>query len=73
MEPCVNPETEVQAAGRIHRLGQTKDVEVRKLIYADTHESNMLEFHKEVLAGRITIQADGKVPAAGVKLILRGK
>ena len=26
MEPCINPADETQAAGRIHRLGQTKPV-----------------------------------------------
>jgi E3 ubiquitin-protein ligase SHPRH len=33
MEPCVDPAHEVQAAGRIHRLGQSKDVLVKRFCY----------------------------------------
>ena len=32
-EPCLDPQMEMQAAGRIHRLGQTKDVLVKRLVY----------------------------------------
>ena len=30
MEPCIDPSQETQAAGRIHRLGQTKDVFIKR-------------------------------------------
>jgi SNF2 family DNA or RNA helicase len=33
LEPCVDPAQELQAAGRIHRLGQSKDVLVKRFCY----------------------------------------
>ncbi|EDQ85477.1 uncharacterized protein MONBRDRAFT_34243 [Monosiga brevicollis MX1] len=32
MDPCVNPATEQQAIGRVHRLGQTRPVHVHRLL-----------------------------------------
>ncbi|EOD22845.1 hypothetical protein EMIHUDRAFT_59280, partial [Emiliania huxleyi CCMP1516] len=40
-EPAFNPAAEVQAAGRIHRLGQTKDVLVTRFVYRDSIEENI--------------------------------
>ena len=72
MEPCLNPAAEVQAAGRIHRLGQTKQVEVRKLVYKDSFETNILHLQREIQAGRISIQNE-RIPGPVVKIILEGQ
>jgi SNF2 family DNA or RNA helicase len=51
MEPCILPSAEVQAAGRIHRLGQTKPVGVTKFIYKDSCESSIMDLHKKIKQG----------------------
>jgi hypothetical protein len=71
MEPCIDPGVEVQAAGRIHRLGQTKHVHVKKLIFKNTVEANIVDLHKEIMAGRISI-ANGFVPPKEVKILAKG-
>lgn len=38
MEPCLDPGQELQAAGRIHRLGQTRDVFIRRFAFRDSIE-----------------------------------
>ena len=38
MEPCVDPAQEAQAAGRIHRLGQTKDIFIKRYCFKDSVE-----------------------------------
>lgn len=43
MEPCFNPALESQAIGRVHRLGQKREVEIIRLIHEDTVESRMLK------------------------------
>ena len=48
MEPCILPACEVQAAGRIHRLGQTKPVGVTKLVYRESCESNIVALHNKI-------------------------
>jgi SNF2 family DNA or RNA helicase len=48
MEPCIDPATEVQAAGRIHRLGQKKAVGVTKYVYDGTVESHIVKLHDEI-------------------------
>ena len=40
--PSWNPATELQAIGRSHRNGQTKNVYVKKLVYTDTVEENIM-------------------------------
>lgn len=71
MEPCLDPATEVQAAGRVHRLGQTKPVHVTKFVYSRSPEENVLALHREIAAGRIRI-VDNEVPTAAVSLLARG-
>lgn len=41
--PAWNPATELQAIGRCHRSGQTKDVHVKKLVYDHTEEIKSVE------------------------------
>lgn len=69
MEPALDPATEVQAAGRIHRLGQTKHVHVTKFVHSNSPEENILGVHREIAAGRIKI-VDNHVPAAAVRLLM---
>jgi non-specific serine/threonine protein kinase len=45
-DPWWNPAVENQAAGRAHRIGQTKPVFVYKLIAADSVEERVLELQK---------------------------
>ena len=59
MEPCLDPAMEVQAAGRIHRLGQTRDVFVKRVTTIDTVE------HRMGLARRAR-QAPPRDPRSGV-------
>jgi superfamily II DNA/RNA helicase len=53
LEPFIDPATEVQAAGRIHRLGQTKRVGVTKYVFEDSCEANVLKLHEKVHAGEL--------------------
>jgi superfamily II DNA or RNA helicase len=43
MEPCFNPAIEAQAIGRVHRLGQKRNVVITRLIMKDSVESRMVE------------------------------
>lgn len=71
MEPCLDPAVEVQAAGRIHRLGQTKSVQVIRYAFRNSPEENIVRLHKEIVAGRVSI-TDGLVPPAAIKILARG-
>ena len=56
MEPSINPALEVQAIGRVHRLGQTRPVEIVRLIHENTIESRMVtmlekKYGKRALSG----------------------
>ena len=44
MEPSFNPALEAQAIGRVHRLGQKRQVEILKLIVKDSFEERMVKF-----------------------------
>ena len=70
IEPSLDPSAEVQAAGRIHRLGQTKAVQVKKLVFRNCIESNIVDLHKEIAAGRITV-SDGFFPPEAVKILVK--
>ena len=64
MEPCFEPAQEVQVAGRIHRLGQTKDVLIKRFVFRDSLEANIVKLHGRILtpataADRIVIVDGG--------------
>ena len=69
-EPCLNPQMEVQAAGRIHRLGQTRPVLVKKLVFCNSVESSIVTLHEEIKQGRIQIK-DGKFSPAAIMVLRR--
>lgn len=41
MEPCFNPALEAQAIGRVQRLGQTRSVEIVRLVMQDSVETRI--------------------------------
>ena len=45
--------TELQAAGRIHRLGQTKEVLIKRLAFRNTIEHAIVDLHEEIKAKRV--------------------
>jgi SNF2 family DNA or RNA helicase len=51
MAPSWNPATELQAIGRCHRTGQTREVFVKKLVYKDTQKSNSVDMAMMSLQG----------------------
>tara|TARA_B110000977_G_scaffold29015_2_gene37555 strand:- start:1271 stop:2674 length:1404 start_codon:yes stop_codon:yes gene_type:complete len=60
MAPSWNPSTELQAIGRCHRSGQTKEVYVKKFIYKDTQRFRSVDLamislqgHKSVLCADV--------------------
>lgn len=46
VEPCVNPAIELQAMGRVHRLGQKEQTWVHRYIVKDTVESDIYEINR---------------------------
>ena len=44
MEPSFNPALEAQAIGRIHRLGQKRNVEIVRLVVKNSFEERMVDF-----------------------------
>jgi superfamily II DNA or RNA helicase len=43
MEPSFNPALEAQAIGRVHRLGQKRNVEIVRFVMKDSVESRILK------------------------------
>jgi SNF2 family DNA or RNA helicase len=71
LEPSIDPSTHLQAAGRIHRLGQNKAVQCIKFVFRNSVESNIVDLHHEIAAGNISI-ADGYFPPEAVHILARG-
>ena len=71
LEPALDPSVEVQAAGRIHRLGQDKPCHVVKFAFRNSYEANIIELHKKIVAGTVSI-VDGFVPPAAMKILANG-
>ncbi|KAI5197174.1 hypothetical protein E4T38_08141 [Aureobasidium subglaciale] len=47
MEPQFNPGVEMQAIDRVHRLGQKRDVHIRRFIMANSFEEKIVELQKK--------------------------
>ena len=60
MEPQFNPGVEMQAIDRVHRLGQTRDVEITKFIMEDSFEGQILKLQKQKLDLARTAFREGK-------------
>ena len=46
MEPCLNPALELQAIGRVHRLGQKRKVEIVRIVMTNTVETRLMKVLK---------------------------
>lgn len=68
MEPAFDPSCEVQIAGRIHRLGQSSEVLIKKFAFRDSIDENICKLHDQIRAGRIAI-VGGNIPPAGIQLL----
>ena len=68
MEPCIDPAHEQQAAGRIHRLGQRKDVLCKRFCTRDTYEQQVVELHARLKNGSASL-TDGRLSGELFRLI----
>jgi len=68
MEPSLDPATEIQAMGRINRLGQERDTEVKTFVFSDSVEANIVALHKEIESGRIEMNKS-KITGKAVKIL----
>ena len=71
MEPMIDPAMEIQAAGRIHRLGQTKAVTVTRFAFNNSIEENIIKVHALVKAKQLTVD-DGELTKDGMAILLKG-
>ena len=73
MEPSLDPAMEVQAAGRIHRLGQDKDVLIKRFAFRGSLESNICSLHDQMKAGPSSglVVTDGMLPATAIRILDR--
>ena len=70
MEPMADPAQEVQAAGRIHRLGQTQDIFIRRYCFRDSIEEAVCAMHEQIRRGAFRV-LDGKFPPEADELFQR--
>lgn len=61
LESSISPAEEAQAAGRIHRLGQTKEVLVKRFFFRESVDEAIHELHQGIRDGKIEIK-NGKFP-----------
>ena len=68
LEPALDPSTEVQAAGRIRRLGQTRGVLIKRFAFKNSLDSHICKLHECVKDGRVKIR-DGLIDIMGMKIL----
>ena len=67
LESSLDPAQEAQAAGRIHRLGQTKEVLVKKFLFKSSLDEAIDALHKKIKAGGVTLDG-GRFPPEALAL-----
>ncbi|KOO25070.1 DNA helicase, partial [Chrysochromulina tobinii] len=68
LEPSLDPAQEHQAAGRIHRLGQDKEVFIKRYAFRDSIEEAVIKLHEKIKSGDIKVR-NGVFPKEAVKLM----
>jgi superfamily II DNA or RNA helicase len=67
MEPCLSPALELQAIGRVHRLGQKRNVEIVRLVMKDSVETRIQKMLKKKYSDGSSAANDEVVAAGGRK------
>jgi SNF2 family DNA or RNA helicase len=70
MEPQFNPGVEMQAVDRVHRLGQKRDVVIKKFIMADSFEGKIVELQEKKIK-LANLATGGKVVKQDAKEIFQ--
>lgn len=68
-EPAIEPAAEVQMAGRIHRLGQTKDVLIKRFLFRGSIEERIDSLHRAMRNGSVAV-TNGALPREAITLLL---
>ena len=55
-------------AGRIHRLGQSKEVLIKKFAFRNSIDENIVVLHERIRSGQIAI-SNGIIPPRGIRLL----
>jgi hypothetical protein len=59
LEPAMNPSLEAQAIGRVHRLGQTRNVEIVRLLMKDSIDTRITQ---------LVDKKHSRAPTCGIKV-----
>lgn len=70
LEPAFDPAAEAQMAGRIHRLGQSRQVLIKKFAFRNSIDENIVTLHERIKQGQIAI-SNGVIPPHGIRLLGR--
>jgi SNF2 family DNA or RNA helicase len=70
MEPFIDPAHEVQAAGRIHRLGQLKEVLVKRFCFRKSFDEAVCDLHRKIKKGEVSVE-NGALPGSAVREMLK--
>ena len=71
LEASIDPAQEAQAAGRIHRLGQTKEVLVKRFYFRASIDEAIAALHGQIASGGLKLGSGGTFPAEALALFQR--
>jgi superfamily II DNA or RNA helicase len=71
LEPCILPSDEIQAGGRISRLGQTKEISLVRLVALNTCDEAIIEMHQNFATGVKSFTPEGNIPYSCIGNMLR--